>query len=506
LKSSININIKIISALWAGLILFLLIFSVKSINEMDLRSGEQWKNYYSVFTTDALAVEKFLRDEGLPFISLNNSKVLYNDITSLKSVALKNVNERFSTLDPRLDPYMKSAARLFTAHNEEISYSILYIERNSISLTLLYAELLMAFRNDGIDWSISGFKPVNQYLPLLAFLISSAGFLLFTPLNRWKTAIALSGWIPFVVLSGIPALALSVSLSFFIVKRKSPVYSFVSILLVLIFTYYSSNLNILYIQSLLFGVFGITLLLFEKNTLVENPSGRAGSRRWKEKKVLFKKPEHQLFSPVQIMAPLSKNVSVAGNNNNSLLYLVIATMLVICGISAVNTSPDIYTVPLLQEFPALSWTLEDTESTVVEGSILSPADYITHMAFQEGFLYGSEWTYPHQKNPLLYPVYMSDDKIISKEYEIIADYSELWFKNRISMLKSDNPAKLLFSTDHPGFVIKKPNHQIYQLFTLLQLTFSVLLLLLIISSNGKKYINISFIVRKKLLRRNEQVA
>ena len=139
-------------------------------------------------------------------------------------------------------------------------------------------------------------------------------------------------------------------------------------------------------------------------------------------------------------------------------------------------------------------------------TLISPADYITHLAYQEGFLYGSKWVFPKNEKPLLYPIYNSDQNVFSKSYEIKAEYSEKWFNDKISVLKNDNPAKLLFSTQYPSFVIKKPNHGNYQSFMLLKFSFSMLVLLLLFFSDEKVFNKRSINIKKKLLRRNEQVA
>lgn len=465
-----------------------------------MRSGEQWGGYYSIYTSDASSLEICLNRENLPFISLNESEIVYNDISCMDTVDLKDLPERFSPLDPRLDPYMKSIAQLFTAYDEDTVYDILYVEKKSISPYLLYSKLFVEFYDSQISWSIGGFKPLQLFFPLVIFFFIFAGFLVTTPHNRWKTAIALAGWIPYVYLYGIPALILAVAFSFGVMRRVSSFFQAGLVFLTLIFAYYSSILNMEYIQHFLVGIISILYLTrSDKNRMVRR-SQIVSSRKWKEKKIILKKSDHQLFSPIQIGASTMHTVGAAENKNNSLRYMTLFAMILICGLTLVNTSPDAYIVPLPENNPDLTGSSERGDV------ILSSSDYFTHIAFQEGFLYRSEWIYPRKENPVVYPVYSFDGKVALKSYEMIADYSENWFYDRIELLKSNNPAKILFSTVSPCFVIKKLNHEDSHGFLLLQFSFSVLILLLIIFSNGKKYTNMSVKFRNKLLRRNEQVA
>ncbi len=506
MKSHISLNSKIFSLLWTVLIGASLVYSFFYINELDLRSGEQWDRYYSVFADDVSSLEKLFLKENIPFLSYSRSFVSYNDISNMKSLSLEEITGRFSSADPRLDPYMRKVDQLFSAEYKGEVYNIIYVEKDAISLWGLYVKLFRALPSGESFWSISGFEPLKRLLPLCLFLFLVGTIMSFSRGSRWKSAAALLGWIPLIYLFGYAALILAMVYYYFILKNRSIVYLFTLIITTALFLYYSQNLNHQFLLFFSIGLFSLSLLFSKETVLMSKKETAATDRRWKAGRIQFRKPEHQLFSPVPIVAvPVRKQTSVTGG----CVYLktIIISFIVLAGMLSFFSKPVAsYNAPLPETVSGLEWNLLDTGKTSVVGALLAPADYVTHLAFQEGFLYGSDWSYPHQDTPLLYPVFSITEKIFSKSYEIIADYSQQWFEERVLMLENDNPATLLFSTDSPGYVIKKMNHRDSSSFTLLNFSFSVLILLLIIFSNGKKHINISLKVRKKLLRRNEQVA
>lgn len=506
MKSPININSKIISLLWTVLIAVSLFYSFLYINKLDLRSGEQWGHYYSVFTDDVSSLETLFIEKKIPFLSSNESSVLFNDISSMKSLSLKDIPNRFNPIDPRLDPYMEKVDQLFGAEYNGEDYSIIYVEKKGISLWGLYLKLLRSVPPKRSFWSISGFEPLKRILPLCFFILFYGILFGFSRGSRWTNSAAMLGWIPLIYLFGYLPLFLAIVYFYFIVKNRSILSLSSLVIVTIVFLYSTQNLNNEFLSFFLLGLFSLSLLITrETYSLAKRGSGNFVRPR-RIQKIAFRKPEHELFSPVQIINPSVKNQIPESGGSAYLMPLVICCIVLTGLFFSFQTSSPSYYVPLPVELAGLQWDLPDTEKTIVRDALLTPADYITHLAFQEGFLYGADWTYPHRDAPLLYPVFSKAEKKISKNYEIIADYSDEWFEERIQVLGNDNPATILFSTDHPGYVIKKMNHLKSRSFTLLNFSFSVLILLLIIFKNGKTHLRISLRVRKKLLRRNEKVA
>lgn len=483
-----------------------LVFSFFYIQNLDLRSGEQWERYYSVFTDEVPPLEKLFEEENIPFLSYRRSMVQYNDISGMKSLSLQDIPGRFSNLDPRLDPYMEKVDQLFSVENNGESYSVLYVEKEAISLISLYLRLLGRFSSRDVFWSISGFEP-EKVIPAMCLFILFSGVLIgFNRGARLKSAAAMAGWIPLVTLYGNPAILLLLVYSYFALKNRSLLSLSALVVATALFLYFSQNLNNQFLMFFFMGIFSLSLLLARGSVSWKVKKQRSASSPGMRGKIHFRKPEHHLFSPVMISAAPVHNTMIISGESTYLKPFIISLVLIIGLLSFGGKPSPSYYAPLPEPMDGLEWNLTDTGKTSVSRALLTPADYITHLSFQEGFLYGSVWSFPHREKPLLYPVYSRTEKVISKSYETIADYSERWFEERIFSFNSNNPAALLFSTDSPAYVIKKMNHQKSSTFTLLHFSFSVLILLLIIFSDGKSYIKFSFKSQKKLLRRNEQIA
>ncbi|MDA3808713.1 MAG: hypothetical protein PF518_00145 [Spirochaetaceae bacterium] len=475
------------------------------MRQFDYRTGSQWEKYYTIISSDASQIESFLLEMNISdYLSYKRSRVEYNDISSIKTVLLSEISDRFNSLDPRIDPYMRGIKELFTAQSGEISYDLLYVERNAISIFKLYWLLSRNFPLNVNQWHIGGFEPLKEFSPIVLFVLYLLVSIIFVREKRLKYIICLLVWSPFVFHFGYSALGAALTLSYLLYKQKSPLYISSVILFLLLYIYYTSFFSLLFTLTFLSGFAGNLFMLF--------PRDRGQTRvqeKWRAPKIKLRKPDHELFAPVRILAAKKESSIVIGSRRGHLLipsfFLILIAIL-----STTETKEDSILLPRLEIKKGLSWTLNDLSQTTDSLSedqnyLISPGDYITHMAFQEGFLYGTKWEFPRLEEPLLYPVYQSIEKGFSKSYEIKADYSEKWLSDKISVMNNDNPAKLLFSTHSPGFVIKNSNHYNNDSFILLKISFSMLLLLLI-PGNHIKYKNISLSVKKKLLRRNEQVA
>ncbi|MBI9097781.1 MAG: hypothetical protein JEY91_04865 [Spirochaetaceae bacterium] len=498
-------NRKLISILWSSLILCAVFFSFMKISGTDFIWGNQWAKYYSIITSDASTVEAFFLKENIPLISFNRSEVVYNDISDIKKIPLKAVVNHFDPHDPRYDPYLKKVGTLFTAHKGDSHFDIVYADRESISLFGLYIKMFRYFSKSTVFWTISGFEPVFTFLPLLILIIFYGGFILISSEKKILISIILLSWLPFVLLYGFSALAVSV-VSLYIFARKKSLFLLIPFCIItLLYAHYSLNLSRQYLLLFALGLFSLLLLYYDKLEIKGESPGRdrsvlSGKR--KIRRILLRKPEHNLFSPVLIMGSQYRTDRVGVISKS----FFVVFLLIVSGFSLIDIESSDFIVPFAQEQSELGWTLENTGLTEDSDSLLSASDYITHVAYQKGLLYGSEWSYPKADRPLLYPVFKSTDEGFIKEYVLKADYSDKWFRETILQLNNNNPATLLFSTETPCFVIKTPVHRKNKTFMLHNFTFSMLLLLLIIFSDGKQYNRIPFNVRKKLLRRNEQVA
>ncbi len=503
----------------------------------DIRKDIQWDKYYTIITSDSELIEDLFEDNGIEnYISYNKSSISYNGISCMKRIPLDEITRRFDSSDPRFDPYMKKIGTLFFAEDGDVEYSLLYLEKKSISIYKLYFQMFRKFYGKNISWNISGFNPFKIFLPALLFLIHLILLVIIDRrgIGRFKHLIGSLNWFPFILYFGFPACVAAIVLNI-LIYRKSFSF-FIPIVIILLFSYviffqqFSYTFPIYFFFAIicncsLFFIFRETLVSSEKiskgfhisTSMEELNSMKIPSRKWNHTRIRISKPEHQLFSPVRILTPEKKysgkikkvQLPELPGIIHLIPGLIIISMIIV--IQFFEKEPGSMIMPVVYEKDNLEWSLENTaflynkfESGNV--SFISPADYIIHAAYQESFLYGSRWEYPLEEKPVLYPVFSVEDDIVSKNYRSQTEYSNKWFRDKIELLGNNNPAKLLFSTENPSILLRKVNHNMNNsIFVLHTISFSMLLLLLLILSNLKIYSKITFSIRKKN-RRNEQVA
>jgi len=470
---------------------------------MELRKGEFWDNYYTLITSRCEPAEIILAGNEIPYISMNNSQVLYNAVPDLVSIPLSDLPKRFDEKDPRFDPYLRGLSSLFEGTVDNEKRELIYIAKEGRSPFALYSLLNEAYGETSDVFFLGGFNPWSFILPAFLYLLSLTVFVLFFRNRRFLTIVCGLSWLPFVFLFGFEAAITAMALNYLLALGKGRIVVSLAAAAIAFFLELSSSPSSphLFLLMLFLGFSGslVSALFWGDEQVVIKP------QKGKKRKIRFSKPEHQLFEPVSIMGKQKAVAPVARLHGWStaavLLFVSVGFFL-----SASSLGQQQAVLPLPVQMDGVEWTLGDVERTFEKGRIVSAGDYLAHRAFQEGFLYRSEWRYPSPSVPLLYPVYETEDKTISKSYEIIADYNEKWFRNQISLLKNNNPAKLLFSTKGPSVVEKKQDQSISAGFSLLHISHFMLVLLLLYLGSRKNTTNTSFSVRKKLLRRNEQVA
>ena len=365
----------LIKALWIGAVLFLLSSSILKVLTLDIRSGEQWQKYYTLITSDAESLESLLTASEISFLSYNQSTIVFNDISGMNQIPLADVQNRFNAVDPRIDPYMKKLPLLFhEGSNDDNLRDIIYVEKQSISLLRLYMLLYRNISDDTSFWTISGYNPFKIFIPLSVYFVY---FLLFTALckrNRLTNALALLGFFPFIYIFGSAALITGIILSYLFFKKSNPFYILITLLLTSLFVRYSQILSVDYVLLSLSSIFCLSLFYLHginkakrKTILVKTILNKpTSSRQWNKKRFRFRKPEHELFSPVQIMTATKKKARVikevkAQPRGRNFIKPLAASFIVISSLSLLfQSNPDQYSLPLPESNGIGDWTLENT--------------------------------------------------------------------------------------------------------------------------------------------------
>ncbi|MCG8480822.1 MAG: hypothetical protein MI724_17140 [Spirochaetales bacterium] len=110
-----------------------------------------------------------LRAASFDVVTLSEAAVLIEDFNGGDTVQLSEIEERFDPVDPRLDPFVRSAAALFHTADGDDEYEILYIPRDR-SILLQYVGLRRLLT--GVPFRLVGWQPIIPAISALAVLIA----------------------------------------------------------------------------------------------------------------------------------------------------------------------------------------------------------------------------------------------------------------------------------------------------------------------------------------------
>ncbi len=137
-------------------------FGERPWNDFDVMLVPTRENY------PAVAAAR-LREASYDVVTLSDAAVLIEDFNGGETVRLDEIEERFDPVDPRLDPFVRSAAALFRTADGGDEYAILYLPRDrSILLQYAFIRHLLA----GVPFRLVGWQPILPALSALAALIA----------------------------------------------------------------------------------------------------------------------------------------------------------------------------------------------------------------------------------------------------------------------------------------------------------------------------------------------
>ena len=139
-----------------------------------------WPGYHLLLVEkkDNQALSELLEKEMSfkEIISKYNTDVEFSNYSTLKKVMLYRVNERFNSLDPRFDKYMKNAGAYFETESGSMEYEIIYIKTDLSEQET--SEILENIIDKKIKWELASVSYRNfRYLILSVYLIISAALM-----------------------------------------------------------------------------------------------------------------------------------------------------------------------------------------------------------------------------------------------------------------------------------------------------------------------------------------
>ena len=373
--------------------------------------------------------------------------------------ALNDLNDRFVEGDPRVDSFMKGAGQYFHTNNEDgKKFELIYV-KSRLSPINFYFHIKNMFGDDSDEWLFPDFSIENRIYPVLLFGICwFFGIWLSRGLRLpsiaagipWMIAVAANGAIMLpsaVCLYIIIALLLRETLTdmlFYMnygqirLGRNFIFYS-ASFVLALIVNFYATAANGFSVLPHIISVVADCVFIFMFYSI-------------KSQKVRMQ--EHRLFFPVSIVSDDSpeKNLKKLPETAAAVVAVIMIPMFILFFRNSSPVEVPVQEIP--ESFNSWSWESLDYIDKTYEG-LVNAADLITHNAYQLGFLYGREYTFPQKDEKLTVPNYVAVNNEIHYRDVFILQFTDEWYQSIIRPELSTGLAALLTSQKSPGGISLK---------------------------------------------------
>ncbi len=465
----ISVFITIVSTYVVGLGLLSRDSRVAGINRL-------WRSYYAlVFTDQDAAAEAVthLNRAGFETLSYHSTEFEFTTFSSTEHVALSDLKKRFSDADPRFDPYMRHVEAYFrpepstepsTAPSTAPSTEIVYL-RHAGGPISVRRDIRQALPNE-LTWSL----PEWAGMEFVATIVGSVIVVGLVALWSGRSALYLVGaglpWIAFSVIAGpmaAPAAGPALLGWAFLLECLLPVvrdklsYGFGAGLagcvpaigggllgigasvLVALFAGLSPGL---YVVTAVLGVLG-TAVVFGADVI----------------KGAFR--EHHAFLPVPMTnkrpPSLMRATVVAG-----LIAVCFAVPFVANSIGPVGAQR--VPAPVAgRTWDGEAFTLDNLSilgGSQANGDLPNIADYVTHVAYQQGLTYGREYALPAEGEELRLPRFRYEGARVIRYDETVVRYTDEWLRGALGGISGGVEA-LLLSQDAPVRVVLRPMVGIY---------------------------------------------
>lgn len=432
------------------------IFSLPKLNQ----DPKIWKGFYLVGIpeNEVSKVENILL-KNYKLISKNNTKVIYNDFTDIKSISLANLKERFVKGDFRIDPFMKGSSEFFLTESDSgKKYNIFYLKNNKGEIGF-YLGLRKLFGKEISKWLIPDVSFMDNIISILIFILCWVFEIWMEKKSRLLTLCLGIPWFISIGLIGFKILPVSIALYLFIVfsfgnfaddlrfflnykifNNKKIKVSILSLLLMFLIL----SIYLIFNSSIL-----AVLISFFVNFLC-----LAGYYLFI--KVAVNQQEHKTFFPVSLNINKRKHKKFKIKKEALLIILVLLATFLLPKLPNSNY-PVRFPIPI--EYSTVkSWNWEDIknlhqEKTAV--SMVDVSDYLCHIAYQENYMYCHDWKFPQKDEVVLQNYYEKTENSIKYSKNYIFKFTENWYSNIINKKEKQGLDLLLLSQEKPSGVKKE---------------------------------------------------
>lgn len=422
-------------------------------------ASRPWGDYVTIVTDlPANEAEDLLHGSGVAeTVSEHSTLVSVSRFASIVVEPLSGALVRLDPRDPRLDEYIDGLMRYFRLTDDD-GPTILYA---AIEGSLSRAQRLVQHVL-GPSSRIAERRPGQMATAGALFLGLAGVILVATMRNARVLLIGAIPWIPVAIGLGAPG-AVAASLVFFVwvwavgdlrvsLNSRIVVLGIVTLLLA---TSTALLLGIRVLLPMLLAIGGTAALTVGMSHLA-----------WK----LHQSREHELFRPVSIL-PGTLRVYVGRSTFVLLPFLLAASLCLpvlserVFDVAAPQTATARVVSPRPTEAVsggAVDWKSLDLLWRVGPSEGLPDlSDFIAHMAYQEGLLFGRTYTFPTPNEQVTITRFSESwDGAYEQFSEVMLSYDETWLQQRLSAVPR-GPAAMLHALRTPSGVVLSPERSLY---------------------------------------------
>jgi len=429
---------------------------------------DSWENYTPILIEDSVSDEidiySFFKDLGWTDIVCRDSEQVHLfTYRGEMSIPYRQVGELLEPEDPRYDPYLRGLSGYFEGSINGRPAEVFYIAGTS-EQNHRWKQTIHDLEESGILYSVPGREESVDIL-YLALIFLNAGILIFL-LPQKSRMLFLSGAAAVFVLSDAVSFPLftllmaqvigwalfcewagisfprhfNIGYSFLRRDLKTRIAGYILITgigltVALTSLRYSSAVSIVFHWANTAAIHGILACFYY---------------RWTRRKV--GKQHHTLFFPI----PMSR-----GKRNSSgrvLRFVLLLTTLAVLPVFVVfhyDSADDrqiIYPQPVSDlryrdfQWEDLKEWKKEKGSEKLSGELLPDiCDYLSHRAYQQGYLYGRKFSFPYKGEELSVKVYEKQGLKIFGKDKVFKMFTEKWYEDIISDASKSGVSRLLFA-------------------------------------------------------------
>jgi hypothetical protein len=435
--------------------LFGLLYAVYAVS-ITQHANRIWKHHYTVLVRrDRINAEDYARiDKEFTTVHYYNTKVSYFDYRELTEIPLEEVSTRFDPLDPRVDKYMRNVDNYF--FSPDGVYSIIYIRTRTDPVSLVF-ELRDIFGPLKSGWFVADIHIVRHVVLAGSFILLVLLCAVLSPKNRLLNLIHGLPWLPILFFGNFSVFAAAVLLYFAFSRSTDDLDN----LIIERLNYGATRLTRLFLRHILFRFIicfaAVSMLSFVSNfskqttfaVMLAVAAGAAVTGILAGRTLLrFSTQAHRLFFHI----PLGTKRGIRVQKRAVLFAAVLLPAVLAAPLLLVRLEGE---VPAGVPAPVREGIEREIEYGGIkktgiarEGGIPSIPDFIAHRFYQEGYLYGPEYTVPDRNEKVFLSTYAQnkEEKIVSHQ-KTAFETGNRWLKSTLEAGRKEGIITLLLDQE-----------------------------------------------------------